>query len=198
MSLIAKGAATARPGRPRSEEREREILEATLVALVEDGFDAMTMEGVAARVGAGKATLYRRWQNKAELVAHAIRQHVAPRPRPTDTGDIRTDLRTLIDALYLGYSGTDGRLIAAFTAERMRHPELAAEFDRQFLDERRAHTRSLLHSAVIHGQLPADSDVDLLSNVVPALMLYYLTFDKDGLTNDLVERIIRQFFPTAL
>ncbi len=198
MTVIAEGTATARPGRPRSEKREREILEATLVALVEDGFDAMTMEGVAARVGAGKATLYRRWQNKAELVAHAIRQHVAPRPRPTTTGDIRTDLRTVVEALYQGYSGSDGKLIAAFTAERIRHPELANEFNRQFLDERRGQTRSLLQSAVTSGQLPADSDVDLLSSVVPALMLHYLTFHKDGLTNDLVDRIIRQFFPTAI
>src|SRR5690606_7471539 len=158
-----------RRGRPRSQEREREILAAAIAALIDEGYDAMSIEGVAARAGAGKATLYRRWSNKAELVADAIREHVSLEIEARDTGDIRADMRSFLLGLHRAFNGVDGQLIAVFTAERLRNPDLAAAFDELHVNSRRAHLNHLVQQAVDRGDLPADSDVELLAEVGPAI-----------------------------
>jgi AcrR family transcriptional regulator len=183
-----------RPGRPRSEARSQEILDATLEALVQEGFGAMTMEGIAARAGAGKATLYRRWPSKAELVADAVQQHVCAEVPIVDTGDVRRDVCTFLRAMQESVSGLDGALFFAFTAERIRHPDLAAAFDRQFVATRRTALRKLIRGGVDRGELPRDTDVELLADVGPAMILYVFTKQR-RLPHDLVDRIVEQFFP---
>ena len=87
--------------RPRVEgERELEILEATLEVLDEVGYDLLTMDAVATRAKASKATLYRRWKGKPELVVAAIMAHKGDAVVP-DTGSLRGDLL----AAYCGASG---------------------------------------------------------------------------------------------
>jgi AcrR family transcriptional regulator len=183
------------PGRPRSEAREHDILEAALAELVAEGYDAMTMEGVAARVGAGKATIYRRWHNKAELVIDAIRRHGCPSVPVVDTGDARADIRTFLRKLQKSFEGMDGQLIAAFAAERIRHPELSETFDRLVIAERRTRLRTIIQRGVDSGQLPADTDVDLLADVGPALMLHEFTRRQGQIRRHLADRIVDQFFP---
>jgi AcrR family transcriptional regulator len=183
----------ARGGRPRSQAREEEILAAALDSLVAEGYDAMTIEGIATRVGAGKATVYRRWRNKAELVADAIQRHPGFDVPLVDTGDVRADLRTFLRAMVNAFRGIDGALISAFTSERIRHPELAAEFDRQFVEQRRAHLRRIVKGAVDRGDLPATTDVELVANVGPALLLHELVFGGRMLRSDLADRIVDQF-----
>ena len=68
----AEGQAAPTAGRPRSEEAHQAILDATLELLSEVGFSALTIEGVAARAGVGKATIYRRWASKLPLVVEAF------------------------------------------------------------------------------------------------------------------------------
>jgi hypothetical protein len=96
----------------------------------------------------------------------------------------------MVDALR----GIDGALMSAFTAERIRHPELAATFDRQFVENRRAHLRRIVQSAVDRGELPATTDVELLANVGPALLMHELVFGRK-VTRDLADRIVTQFLP---
>jgi AcrR family transcriptional regulator len=185
-----------RPGRPRSASRSQDILDAAVRALVEEGYAAMTVEGVAARVGASKATLYRRWPSKADLAADAVTEHACADTPMQDTGDVRADLRVFFVALRDAMSGIDGDLFLAFTAERIRHPELAAAFDRKFVNARRAYLRRIIRAAVERGELPADSDVDLLASVGPAVILHELT-NRRALPRDLPDRILRQFFPPS-
>jgi AcrR family transcriptional regulator len=186
--------ATSRVGRPRSQAREEEILAAALEALVAEGYDAMTIEGIAARVGAGKGTVYRRWQNKAELVVDAIRRHPGFDVPLVDTGDVHSDIRAFLRAMVDALRGIDGGLMSAFTAERIRHPELAATFDRQFVENRRAHLRRIVQDAVDRGDLPTTTDVELLANVGPALLMHELVFGRE-VTRDLADRIVTQFLP---
>ena len=185
------------PGRPRSDDRERDILDAAIEALIAEGYDAMTMEGVAASVGAGKATLYRRWRNKAELVADAISRHSCPPPPAVETGDVRADVRTFLRAMQKMFEGKDGALIAVFTAERIRHPELGATYDRLVVEPRRERLRTIIQRGVDRGQLPADSDVALLTSVGPALMLSEFTLRHGQLRRNLADRIVDQFLPAT-
>lgn len=183
-----------RPGRPRSQEREREILRAAIDALIEDGYDAMSVEGVAARAGASKATLYRRWSNKAELVADAIREHVSHEIPLADTGDVRADIREFLEGMRRAFNGVDGKLLAVFTAERLRNPELAAAFEARHVNQRRAHLHRIVRDAVRRGDLPRDTDVELLAEVGPAIMLHEFVKRDGKLQRDVVERVMRQFF----
>jgi AcrR family transcriptional regulator len=183
-----------KPGRPRSETRSQDILDAALQAFVQEGFGAMTMEGIAARAGAGKATLYRRWASKAELVADAVQQHACAEIPIVDTGDVRRDVRTFLRALQKSVSGLDGALFLAFTAERLRYPELADAFDRQFVAARRASMRKLIRGGVERGELPRDTDVELLADVGQAIILNFFT-NQRSLPHDLADRVVDQFFP---
>lgn len=184
-------------GRPRSREREEDILDAALRSLVEDGYDAMTVEGIAAACGAGKATLYRRWRTKADLVIDAVRRRVDLRSEIVDTGDLAADMRAFLTALRADLLGPHGPLLAAFMAERVRHPALAEAFEQQYMADRRAGLRRLVRRAVARGDLPAGTDVDLLASVGPALMLYEFVQRAGRLPRDLPERIVAQFYAPA-
>lgn len=194
MSTVSLDAAVARGGRPRSKEREREILAAALQALVAEGFDAMTIEGVAAAAGAGKATVYRRWHNKIDLVIDAIREQVALSAEIVDTGDIAADMRSFLRQLQCDLLGPNGALLAAFMAERLRHPALAEAFEVQYKSHKRAQLRRLVRRAVMRGDLPPDTDIELLAGVGPALMIYEFVQRAGRLPRDLPDRIVRQFF----
>src|SRR5690349_9295898 len=117
--------------RPRVEgDREQEILDAALTVLGEVGYDRLTMDAVAQRAKASKATLYRRWNSKATLVVEALARAKETPPIP-DTGDLRTDLLTA----FCGLGGlTDHHVTATFGAVLTAvstDPEFAAEFRRQ-------------------------------------------------------------------
>src|ERR1700724_4892347 len=84
------GPANRRPGRPRSEQAEQAIIEATLDLFAEQGFEGVCVETVAARAGGGKATIYRRWPNKEQLLLAALGSMKSPFPEPPGSG--RADL----------------------------------------------------------------------------------------------------------
>ncbi len=184
-------------GRPRSKEREREILAAAINVLVTEGYDAMTIEGVAAAAGAGKATLYRRWRCKADLVIDAIRAHVGLRAEIVDTGDIGADMRSFLEQMLADLIGPDGALLATFMAERLRHPALAEAFEAQYVSQKRSQLRDLVRRAVARGDLSADTDIDLLADVGPSLMIYEFVQRRGQPRPDLPDRIVRQFFSSS-
>jgi AcrR family transcriptional regulator len=196
--LAEAEAATAerpRPGRPRSEACGRAIETAALELLVEDGFGRMSIEGVAARAGVGKATIYRRWATKEELVVDAVRHTCLDHAVTPDTGSLRADLAELYRALLEKFQ-RDGDIMRAFAAEHGRHPELAEAFRATFLSERRAIAQDMLRRGVARGELPADSDIELLADVGPALLWHRVTISGLPLDDDLGDRIISQFFPS--
>src|SRR5579859_936905 len=113
------------PGRPRSEAADRAILAAALDALVEEGFESMTIEGVACRARVGKATIYRRWASKLDLVLEAVNSRTCAHITVPDTGDIRADVLSMLEELRATMTGPDGKVATAFIAEQLRHPVLA-------------------------------------------------------------------------
>ena len=188
-------ATRTRPGRPRSEACGLAIEDAALELLIEVGFGGMSMEGIATRAGVGKATLYRRWENKADLVVDAVvracREHVVS----PDTGTLRGDLVELYRAL-LGKFRKDGRVMRAFISEQGRHPELAETFRSVFLEERRQAMREVLARGVARGEVAPDADLELLGDVGSALLWHRLTVSGAPLDDDLPERLVAQFFPS--
>jgi AcrR family transcriptional regulator len=158
----------------------------------------MTIEGVATRAGVGKATIYRRWASKAEIVVEAMRCHAASDVALVDTGDVRADVLAFLRGIYDAFQGIEGPLMATVLAERIRHPELRAEFERSFVEERRAHLRTIIDAAIARGDLPPGTNPQLLADMGPALLWHYATMRPELMTDLLPEQIVDQFFPKIL
>ena len=92
------GRRNRRPGRPRSEQAEQAIIEATLDLFAEQGFEGVCVEAVAARAGVGKATIYRRWPNKEELLLAAFGSLKSPFPEPKGVS-VRDDLLAMVKVM---------------------------------------------------------------------------------------------------
>ncbi|MGI8710267.1 MAG: TetR/AcrR family transcriptional regulator [Acidimicrobiales bacterium] len=181
-------------GRPRSTLVDQAIRGAAQELLVEQGYGGMTMEAVAARAGVGKATVYRRWSTKAELLVDSLRGHDAPQVPLPDTGDVRADVKTMLVAIQRSMAGQDGPIMAAFAAEKLRHPELRAVFERVFVTERRRHLEHLVAKAVDQGELPTGTDVELLAETGPAICFHRLFLHDAPPDPELPGRIVDQLF----
>lgn len=160
------------PGRPRDPDVERAILEATLDLLAEGSFAGLSIEAVAARAGAGKATVYRRWQNKELLVIDAVATLTEPVP-PTLRGDLRLDLVLLLESVWRNAASTRaGRILPGLLAERSAGDELFRLYSERVIIPRRQRFRSVLEAGRAAGELRADLDVERAIDLMVGPVLY--------------------------
>jgi AcrR family transcriptional regulator len=183
--------------RPRVEgDREREILDATLTVLAETGYDRLTMDAVASEAKASKATLYRRWSSKPELVIEAVCSHKA-HPAPPDTGSLRGDLL----AAHSGMGGlNDPRALAvqaAVVTAMARDEEFAATYRRDFIGPKVAASRAIFERARDRGEIAADVDLDLLATALSGVVMHRVFLLGEEATPDLVARVIDQIILPA-
>lgn len=178
--------------RPRVEGgREEEILDATVAVVAELGYDRLTMDAVATAAKASKATLYRRWSTKAELVVDAIsRAKGCPLPEDVDTGSLRGDLISM----SCGAGGFTDELpmsvIAGLLTALHRDAELQKAFRERFLAPRQALTNKVYERAVERGEIAPDVDVDLLSVTLPAVIIHHAYILGVEPTDELILRVI--------
>lgn len=181
-------------GRRRDPGRDLAIVTATLELLAEVGYETMTIDAVAARAKAGKATLYRRWESKAELVVDAVSSlgaDIDPKELP-DTGSLEGDLDA---ARNLKQQNT--RIIHSLTVLRglvpvlAGHPELLAIVKENIIEPGRRMVASLLDRAIARGEISPDTDVATLSLVLPAMMTFQVTVLHEDSDMDFATRAIR-------
>jgi AcrR family transcriptional regulator len=175
-------------GRPRSEELHRAILDATLELLGEVGFSALTVEGVAARAGVGKATIYRRWPSKLPLVMEAFGE--LPGLEEVDTGNLVDDLKQMLRSYLRIFNTTPlAQVLPSLAGERFHNPELSGLFD-PVLKERRQPLIRLLERAVERGELAPDLDVDLAADLVVGWITVRLFFTGGRISPSLVDPVV--------
>jgi AcrR family transcriptional regulator len=164
-----------RLGRKRDHTRDPEILDAALDVLSETGYDGMTIDMVAARAKAGKATLYRRWPSKAELVLDAV---VCMKSRDIDlaalpdTGTLRGDLVAMIRPPSIRDSERKLKVMAGIASMIARSPELAAAAQEALVEPRASANRIFFRRAIERGEIPADADIERLCMIGPAMVAY--------------------------
>src|SRR5579863_7024443 len=129
---MAEATTERRPGRPRSEVCDQAIETAALDLLVEQGWSGVTMEGIAVRAGVGKATVYRRWEDREQLLLDSVVHRCAEHVVSPDTGSLRADLIELYNGLLRKF-WRDGEVLRAFIGVVARDPQLAEAFRRTFL-----------------------------------------------------------------
>ena len=175
-------------GRPRSEEAHQAILDATLELLVEVGFSALTVEGVASRAGVGKATIYRRWNSKLPLVVEAFGR--LPGFEDVDSGSVAEDLkRMLVGYIELFHSTPLATVLPSLAGERAHNPELSELFD-PVSRQRRQPLVQALARGVARGELPADLDLELAADLVVGPIAVSLFFKGGKLTPRMVGPIV--------
>jgi AcrR family transcriptional regulator len=153
-------------------ERDLALREATLALLAEVGYDRLTIDAVAARARAGKPTIYRRWQSKAELVVDALNNLKGDHEIP-DTGSLREDLHAMAEAMTSAENHL-GPLTVGMINALVHDAELRRVFGEKFIAPRMAGFRVIFERAVSRGEIPAGHDLDLLARLFPALGLQQL------------------------
>lgn len=185
--------------RPRVEgDRELEILAATLEVLADVGYDRLTMDAVATRAKASKATLYRRWTNKVSLVIEALVHSKGPHEVP-DTGSLKGDL----EAVFCGMGGlADQQTVAMFGAivtALTRDPAFAEAFRRDVLGPKIETSRLIWERAAARGELRDGLDLDLFEPALAGIVLHRVFVMGEVPDPDLITRVIDQIIvPSAI
>jgi AcrR family transcriptional regulator len=162
------------PGRPRSEASHQAIIRATLEGLLEEGYKALTMEGVRARAGVGKATIYRRWSSKEELVRDAI-VFMHDEFDVPDTGSLRGDYEAIAGLVRASAQRAGAAtFMPRLLGEAVNDPELHAIFYEHLVKPRREALGVLLQRAVGRGELRDDVDVELMIDLFAGPAVYRL------------------------
>ena len=157
----ASAATGRRPGRPRSERAEQAIIEATLELFAEKGPDGLCVEAVAARAGVGKATVYRRWHNKEDLLLAALGSLKSPLP-DADTGSVRDDLIALVTVMSQdAVDPARQRQYTLLLGEGEKYPRLMARYAETVVEPRRDIIRSVLRRGIETGQIRPDLDIEV-------------------------------------
>lgn len=151
--------------------RETELLEVTLRLLQEHGYDGLTIDAVAAGARASKATVYRRWPTKAELVLAAFIEGVRQVAVPPDTGTLRGDLLQMGESIFQ-QGNQQASTIRAVLVEVSRHPALNAAMQHQFIDQRKALTLHVLQRAVDRGEIREAAISKELWDLLPGYLIF--------------------------
>lgn len=187
----------ASSSRPRIEgDREQEILQATLAVLCDVGYDRLTMDAVATKAKASKATLYRRWSSKSALVIDAL---IAEKEHPDipDTGNLRDDLVQMSCAMGgLSDKKPIGILASVLTASQ-RDPDFAAEFRERFLGPKVAANRVVYDRAKERGEIRADLDLELIAPALAGIVLHRIFMVGDTPSEELITAVIDQIIMPA-
>jgi AcrR family transcriptional regulator len=170
-------------------EREAAILQATYEMLGEVGYAGLRFDAVAARARASKATLYRHWRGKAQLVVDAIRTcHAAAEPLP-DTGTLRGDLVAWFTTMAEMTAGADGPLLAGLVMAMHTDPELAAEI-RRLRESKAPLAATICARAEARGELRPGYNADLIDEIIPG-QLFMHSFARGGpLDADFIDHLV--------
>lgn len=166
--------APTRPrGRPRDPEVDEGILNAAMDLLTEGGFEKLSMEAVAARAGVAKASIYRRFPSKVDLIVAMCQTFAPPIEARPDTGSFRTDLERLVVSLNDSMCPTSdtGRLMPSMVSAAKENAEVR-EAMQKFTAARRRRIYDVVRAATDRGELRPDADADVIGDLLVGSMMY--------------------------
>jgi AcrR family transcriptional regulator len=186
------------PGRPRSEASRQAILVAALSLAGEVGYAGLTIEGIAARAGVGKQTIYRWWPSKADVLLEAGAVKAELQVPVTDHGSYRADLRAFLQASYaLGNKPRFAGLLRALMAEAQLDPEFGTRFRAAFLERRREALAVITDRARERGDLPGRPDPATVADIVFGTIWYRILATMRPLDAVLEEDLLDLLAPAA-
>ncbi len=185
---------TAARGRPRSETARRAVLDAALRRCQRDGYQALTIKGIAQAAGVGRQTVYRWWPTKEAVLLEALRDlvHRQQARLAPDTGDTLADVRTLLDTTFRLARELTGHALVGLMAQAQHDPDLSARLQGTVIGPRRAALRDVLARGVRRGEL-SDGEVplDLAVDFAFGTMWYRLISHHAPVDDDLAAGLSR-------
>jgi AcrR family transcriptional regulator len=179
------------PGRPRSESSRQAILAAALALVGEAGYAGLTIDGIAARAGVGKQTIYRWWPTKADVLLEAGAAKADAYVPVTDHGSYPADLRAFLKASYRILNHPQiVDLMRALMAEAQINPDFGERFRTAFLQRRRDALAVITNRARERGDLPERPAPGTVADIVFGTIWYRVLATRRSFDARLVEDLI--------
>lgn len=176
-------------GRPRSAEADVAILAATLELADEVGINGLSMDELANRAGVSKATIYRRWRSKEELVLAALKSAMSPFDEP-DTGKVRSDLSAYLTELADRFTVHTTSDVLPHLITAGFHDEAIQASLAEYVSNRRGPLQRILERAITRNELAADTDIDVLIDLFIAPFMYRHLLSRAPIDTDFVDRLL--------
>jgi AcrR family transcriptional regulator len=176
-------------GHPLDTSRDAAIRDAALDLLAEIGYDRLTMDAVAARAHASKATIYRRWQGKAALVVDALNCSKGSMIEP-DTGSLAGDFAAIGQGACSQESRFNAQVMLGLITALAHDAELRDAVQERLIEPRTAVIRTIFERAVARGEVSPERNLDLLVTLFPALMIQQVLIKGEMPDADFSEHVI--------
>jgi AcrR family transcriptional regulator len=182
----------------RSESARISVLEAADDLLVERGFAGVTIEGIAAKAGVAKQTIYRWWSSKTDILFDALTQDAAEFFTVPDTGDLGTDLRARLRELATFLTATDsGAMVRALAGQALHDPAAAARFRSEFVTSQRDLDRQPFLHAAARGELTSGTDIELAIDQLAGPVYYRMLITGQPVTPAYADALVDRFLAAA-
>lgn len=187
---MAHAAAVRTPGRPRSDATRRSILEAAYALLTERGPHSFTIEGVAARSGSAKTTIYRWWPSKGALAIDAFLDANAEALEFAHVGTALEQLYAQLMSVLRVFRGPAGKVIAGIVAEMQGDEELRRAYLERFIEPRRKVIAEIMEQGVAQGALRGDLDIDAAMDLLYGALYWRLLGCRGELDQAWIDRLL--------
>jgi AcrR family transcriptional regulator len=184
----------AKRGRPRNVETQKSILSASYDLLLENGLGTVTVEKIAERAGVSKATIYKWWTNKADVVMDGFLTAAAARLPVPDTGSVLNDILIHATSLARFLTSREGKIIKELIGEGQFDSGLAEAYRTRYFHPRRLEAKQLLERGVQRGELRENLDLDLSIDLIYGPIFYRLLVIGENLDDVYVENLVKYSF----
>ena len=196
VATVEPIAAPPRRGRPRSVEVDEAVLAATVELAGEVGVSRLSMDDVAVRAKVSKATIYRRWASKEALVLDALRNAMVP-IEEVDTGSLRGDLEHYLGELVNRFhSGKMRDVLPHLIGVATHDANLQCSLD-DYMQTRRVPLRLILDRGFERGELSADTDLDVLIDVIIGPFIYRKLLTHSVIDNEFTDKVLDLVLPNV-
>ncbi|NEZ44811.1 TetR/AcrR family transcriptional regulator [Paenibacillus alvei] len=185
---------TGKRGRPRNVEAQKSILSASYDLLLENGFEAVTVDKIADRAQVSKATIYKWWPNKAAVVMDGFLYAATARLPVPDTGSTFQDIQIHATNLARFLTSREGTIITELLGEGQFDSGLAEAYRARFFRPRRLEARGILEKGVLRGELKKNLDIDICIDLLYGPIFYRLLVTGDTLDESYVQSLVANAF----
>lgn len=197
MAIVTQSPRRGGRARPtRDDDRAHQIRETVIEMVGRLGYESVTVDGVSAAAGVSKATIYRRWPTKAELVVDAVRGSISVPQEPEETGELRSDLISLLTGTALGIERDANFFVALLDASR-RHDDVRAILVTQFREPGKSIDRIPLARAIARGDVTEECTSLFLDEIAMPMLIHRLVWH-ESLDGQYIEQIVDHAILPAL
>lgn len=177
-------------GRPRDNQRDDAIQNAAIELMQEVGYERCTIEAIATRAHASKATIYRRWNNKQELILSAVTRHTFCSPPEIDSGNLRDDLIEMISDRIKNLKGPDGAVVSVLLTAAKNDPELGKLIPTSIRASQDDSVMHIIERGIKRGEISKDANIDLLLEILPGIFTYRIFMTHQPVNRKFIEQLV--------